>query len=179
MEEEEVRGGKPEDIGVYPECPGNNERLGRRGNFIARSVDVVWLRREREERAERSVRGREDEIYRIFEIPVHSACRTRRLHFSPRKPLSLSIPPSLCSSLRSLLIFGLPFLFPVSAATPTPWRLSLLPDPPPIGFDASIRTRKHPRIFSVDHGDAHRAIEDPFGPIERSRAGGKMKEDRN
>lgn len=92
-------------------------------------------------------RGREDEIYRIFEIPVHSACRTRRLHFCARKP-----PLSFFASPRSLLIFVLPVLFPVSGATPLPH--GIFPS-----FSSfldrlrCIRTRKHPRI-SVDHDDA-------------------------
>lgn len=53
---------------------------------------------------------REDEIYRIFEIPVHSACRTRRLYFSPRSltraiSLPLSPTPFLFSIFRSFFRF--------------------------------------------------------------------------
>ena len=97
VEERKARGYRM----VYPECPGNNERLGRRGNFIARSLDVVWVKREREREREGGG-GEEDEIYRIFEIPVHSACRTRRLHFSRKPSPSLSIYLSVCYVCLSL-----------------------------------------------------------------------------
>lgn len=75
-------------------------------------------------RARRVGRGSGGEIYRIFEIPVHSACRTRRLHFSTASIyLSLFSARTLLSApTNTLALFPpLPFILdltPLSRAFP-------------------------------------------------------------
>ena len=90
--------GKLEDIGYTQNVLGitrdwDDEEISSLGRSMLYGCEGRGKDGRGEERREQ---GREDEIYRIFEIPVHSACRTRRLHFSPRKPsLSLSLSLSL------------------------------------------------------------------------------------
>lgn len=81
VEERKARGYRM----VYPECPGNNERLGRRGNFIARSLDVVWVVRERERGEEVEERRRDLSDFR----------NTRALGVSNQTPPFLSKTLSL------------------------------------------------------------------------------------
>lgn len=74
--------------GPDPERPGNNERLGRRGNFIARSRGrSMCAARLREvgaarERAERRTGSGGARFIEFSKYPCTRRCRTRRLHFS-------------------------------------------------------------------------------------------------
>lgn len=129
-----------------PERPGNNERLGRRGNFIAleRSMCVcaASLRgRSQAREGERGGKGCGGEIYRIFEILVHSACRTRRLHFSTasiylilffRSHFTLSVqrpPPSLFPLALLYLLFSLLLLSSILDTPFTRFPVTSLPLP--------------------------------------------------
>ena len=126
-EGERLKRGKPEDIGWYTQNAlgitrdWDDEEISSLGRSMCMGEE-----RERERGREG---GEEDEIYRIFEIPVHSACRTRRLHFSRKPSPSLSIYLSVCYVCLSLFsppprfLFSA-FLFPVSAFPSSPLRFS-------------------------------------------------------
>ena len=106
--------GKLEDIGYTQNVLGitrdwDDEEISSLGRSMLYGCEGRGKDGRGEERREQ---GREDEIYRIFEIPVHSACRTRRLHFSPRKPplsLSLSLSRSIYLSIYLLVYLLLSF----------------------------------------------------------------------
>jgi len=119
--------------GPGPERPGNNERLGRRGNFIARSAGrCVCDEAERQTRSKRGEPGGElgDSGARFIEFskyPCTRRCRTRRLHFSTASiylalPFSFFSPPPFSSS-------SLAPYFPLRRKPPAPLPL------PPFRFD--------------------------------------------
>lgn len=140
-----------------PERPGNNERLGRRGNFIAleRSMCVCGKPercRSQAREGERGGKGCGGEIYRIFEILVHSACRTRRLHFSTasiylilffRSHFTLSVqrpPPSLFPLALLHLLFSLLLLSSILDTPFTRFPVTSLPLPLVVSFPFRFRS---------------------------------------
>lgn len=98
--------------GPGPERLGNNERLGRRGNFIARSGDrCVW----RGQDIAREKEGGGGEIYRIFEIPVHSAVSNQT------PPFLYGFYLSRCFFRSHLTSLWVALATPVSALNSTPF----------------------------------------------------------
>jgi len=128
--------------GPGPERPGNNERLGRRGNFIARSAGrCVCDEAERQTRSKRGEPGGElgDSGARFIEFskyPCTRRCRTRRLHFSTAS-IYLALPFSF--------FFSSSFFFLLSRALlSAPAESSGAPPPSPLPLRSDTLSRALP-----------------------------------